>query len=60
MEVILDYMGNKFLIALLFIFFALLFIPKIIDADIISKNSGGGINFMIDSGANIEGFFRVS
>lgn len=50
-------MGNRFLIALLFIFFALVLAPKIINADIISENSGGSINIIIDSGANIEGFF---
>lgn len=50
-------MGNKFLIALLFIFFALVFIPKIINADVISLNSGGGPNIIINPEEFIEGFF---
>jgi len=57
MGMVLYYMDRKFLIIFLFIFFTLVFIPKIINADTISLNSGGSPNITIDSGANIEGFF---
>lgn len=50
-------MRYKFLIAFLFIFFVLVFFPKIINADIISLNSGGGDGMIINPGGNIEGFF---